>query len=1763
MSYRKVLSFALPALFLTNTVLYGAELSVGDVTMLSGATADVVVSGTVANEITFGLTLIVEITPRVGNVGTVTFTSSPPIDIAQVGDSWPGAGTFSGFDTDSPGFSSTLNAAVDDDGRFLCDTPVSFSGALAKFPIIASSTAVGVWDVVLSTSFGDSLWECGATTLLAGTVTVSSAECVIDTDCDDLVACTDDTCSTGSCVFSANDLNCVDDTVFCNGPEVCDAVLGCFSSGDPCQPGEFCNEVASSCDACVVDGDCNDGVGCTVETCVGGSCVPTAVDANCPNDGLFCNGLESCDLILDCVSSGSPCLAGEICDEANDLCTGCTLDPECDDGDVCTDDVCNAGLCENTNNTSPCDDGLFCTATDLCSGGICVGSGDFCSPQLCDEANDTCVLANASLTAADLNLAQGATGELVVTGAIAGDSTFGVTIVAEVVTRPGNSGTVSFTLSPPSDIAQLGDPWPGAGTFNVFDTDSPGFSATLNASIDDDGSFLGAPVTFAGPLTGFGVVASGDAAGVWDVQLSTIAQDSTWEGVTTLLTSGTVTVLPTAGFSVASLAMPPASIVDVVVSGVIDGDTTSSASILLEIVGRAGNVGTLEFTALNDILEIGNPWDAAGTFSAFDVGAPGFSTALNGTVHGTFNPVPLVFSGDLSAFPVQASLGADGVWDLMLTTFAGDSTWDGVVTGLVGGTVTVTAGACLVDLDCDDADVCTDDVCVAGVCENNNNSVLCDDANPCTENDVCAAGVCAGSPTPDGNVCDDLDSCNVGETCLGGICQGALPTDCSGAGDDCNVASCDPLGAEGNCDTFVAVADGTVCDDADRCNVGETCQTGVCVGGAPIDCIPANDQCNTASCDFLGTEGNCDILTPVLDGTICDDGVACNVGEACLSGVCSGGAAPDCSGAGGQCNVASCDPAGLEGNCTILNPVSDGTVCDDGDRCIIGETCQAGVCLSGGSVDCSAVGDQCNIATCDTLGLEGNCDVLAPANEGTACDDSDLCTQNDACSSGTCVGSAIDCSFLDDACNLGICDVSNGTCRTTPFNDGGVCDDGFACTTNDVCLSGLCSGTLVGGSSVDLEWVPSTQIVQVGQVFRLDLVAKSGTCVSVSISSIDAVLGWDPFFLAFAGRADTGPFPWSISTFPNDSGLDGLNSPFDGVTLDNDGDAMYQAFANFEVGAPITPGGLVVTSFDFRALDGTVGTQVAVVPQLGLFSNTRVLGAGAIAGVDITGTLGSASLQIEECVVGLDCNDGNECTNDTCVAGVCTNVNNVLPCDDGLFCTVPDVCSNGVCVGGSDPCLAPFLCSEPLGACVQCLSAGDCDDGNLCTNNVCDAFGACQFVNNTITCDDGLFCTAVDTCSGGACVGAGDACPGAACDETADQCVECLGDLDCDDGNVCTDDVCIGNACQITNNTAVCDDNQFCTAVDLCVNGVCMGGIDPCVAPTLCSEEFDACVECLGDADCDDGNPCTTDMCVSTICNRPNNTLPCDDGTFCTATDTCSGGFCVGSGDSCPGELCDETNSRCVACFTVADCADDGVACTDNACQDGVCVFPPNDALCGDGLFCNGPETCNNVAGCLGAVSPCDDPALCVEANDSCGCQQPMVVAEGPRYIQVTPRPGNTEVALRVTGVDPEVACVSLWVQADGTLGPDPVFKRPGGVNGWQVAHVRGLEVIPSTTYTVEAQCETGVGLAFSASSNATTWLWADSSNSGAPIDISDVLLIIERFQGVLTNVSLYAVDLWGSFEPCLPQGTIEIADALRAIDAFTGLPFPCDVPCP
>lgn len=123
------------------------------------------------------------------------------------------------------------------------------------------------------------------------------------------------------------------------------------------------------------------------------------------------------------------------------------------------------------------------------------------------------------LSAVDVHMPAGGMAEVWIIGKIAQQESIGVTILARIEEQQESIGSVTYTLAPPVDIAQRGDPWPGTGTFSALDTNALGLSPTLNGSVDDNGTFQPAVTDYSGPLVSFPITASSDAAGVWDIRL--------------------------------------------------------------------------------------------------------------------------------------------------------------------------------------------------------------------------------------------------------------------------------------------------------------------------------------------------------------------------------------------------------------------------------------------------------------------------------------------------------------------------------------------------------------------------------------------------------------------------------------------------------------------------------------------------------------------------------------------------------------------------------------------------------------------------------------------------------------------------------------------------------------------------------------------------------------------------------------------------------------------------------------------------------------------------------------------------------------------------------------------------------------------------------------------------------------------------------------------------------------------------------------------
>ncbi len=978
-----------------------------------------------------------------------------------------------------------------------------------------------------------------------------------------------------------------------------------------------------------------------------------------------------------------------------------------------------------------------------------------------------------------------------------------------------------------------------------------------------------------------------------------------------------------------------------------------------------------------------------------------------------------------------------------------------------------------------------------------NNGSACDDGDPCMVNDSCSDGVCVGTtknctglnsectvgvcnattgdcealPANEDALCDDGDLCTVSDFCTNGVCAG-VATDCTGLDGECTVGVCNP--GSGLCEVSAA-SEGQACSDGDLCSIGDACSNGVCLGDG-VDCSGLDDDCNVGACN--ASTGLCEAV-PVNDGGGCDDGDLCTTNDTCSGGVCNAQAV-DCSGLDDACLAGVCNPG--SGVCETA-PANEGNSCDDGDNCTTGDACSNGLCITD-AVDCSGLDDACLTGVCNSD--TGQCETL-PANEGVACDDGNNCTANDACSNGVCSAVAIDCTGLDDSCIVGVCNPGTGTCETAPANEGGACDDGVNCTTGDACSNGLCLADTVDCSGLDDACNVGTCNEGFGTC-ESSPANESETCDDLDLCTInDACTNGTCTGVAKDCSSLDGPCTVGVC---NGSTGECEALPANEGLLCDDGDLC--TVSDF-----CTNGVCEGVSVDCTLLDGECSTGVcnpstgaceaaSINEGLGCDDGDLCTVDDTCAGGTCAGSTVDCSSLDDDCLAGTCnpstgaceavsvnegglCDDGDLCTitdactngvcvgavvdcsglDDTCVVGACnpsTGSCESLPaneggaCDDGVNCTVNDACTNGVCesepldCSGLDDACNVGTCNESLGTCdaTPANEGGSCDDLDPCTENDSCASGICagtpkdcspldgactagacngttgeceaQPINEGNTCDDGDLCTILDACTNGVCEGAVQDCSG-----LSDAC------------NVGACNAGTGQ-CEIApaNDGGGCDDGDLCTTLDACTNGVCVGSSVDCSSLDdqcligACNPSTGVCesVSANEGGGCSDGDLCTTnDTCSIGLCEGTfvdcsglddacnlgvcvtstgfceqvavNEAGGCDDGDLCTENDACAGGLCEGSlvdcsslDGMCQTGMCDGGTGQCVA-----QLADDGTSCNDgDQCTDGdECV---SGSCAGTPADCSGLDDQCNVGACNGSTGECE----AVPANEGQVC---------------------------------------------------------------------------------------------------------------------------------------------------------------------------------
>ena len=364
---------------------------------------------------------------------------------------------------------------------------------------------------------------------------------------------------------------------------------------------------------------------------------------------------------------------------------------------------------------------------------------------------------------------------------------------------------------------------------------------------------------------------------------------------------------------------------------------------------------------------------------------------------------------------------------------------------------------------CDDGNTCTvNDYYVSGDCVGGQ-ALTCDDGNPDTADTCDPNSGCVYTPThkgwADGTPCNDGNRCTVNDNYKNGVCIGGPALPCNDGNPD-TVDTCDRISGCVFTLPGRGPADGTPCEDGNLCTINDYYKNGVCIGGQINSCDDGNPA-TVDTCDQI--RGAC-VHTATgrgpIDGTPCEDGNLCTINDHYENRICVGGKVMSCDD-GNPETVDTCDQN--RGACihtaTRRGPF-DGTPCDDGDQCTVNDYYEDGVCRGGQVLSC----DDGKPSTADTCDPDSGC-VFTPLRwmwpDGTPCNDGDQCTVNDYYEDGVCRGGQVLSCNDGNPDTADSCDPNSGCVFTLLRRgppDGTPCEDGNLCTVNDFYESGVCFG---------------------------------------------------------------------------------------------------------------------------------------------------------------------------------------------------------------------------------------------------------------------------------------------------------------------------------------------------------------------------------------------------------------------------------------------------------------------------------------------------------------------------------------------------------------------------------------------------------------------------------------------------------------------------------------------------------------------------------
>lgn len=894
----------------------------------------------------------------------------------------------------------------------------------------------------------------------------------------------------------------------------------------------------------------------------------------------------------------------------------------------------------------------------------------------------------------------------------------------------------------------------------------------------------------------------------------------------------------------------------------------------------------------------------------------------------------------------------------------------------------------------------------------------CNDGLHCTQNDVvqsdgscrgtpvdcspystvCSSSACSelamgctSTPVPDYMACSSVDAASY---CIGGVCTHTTPPNCSTLNTQCLDYTL--IAATGECVSSPRFLQS--CNDSNVCTIGDFCGVdGVCYPGTII--LDCNDD-NPCTDDYCHTDAGC-VHTQVAGCTsINSQPPACNTLYDCPEVVCTSR----------SCNNNACTYTAL----------SQGSRCSDGNACNGEEYCVGnGVCVSIFQPICDD-GNPCTSDFCDpSLGC-----VFAPLTD-VACDDRNPCTLNDTCIVGTCTGVETECLANTD-CLTRTCNAVDGeaVCTYLPVRLGkscapvvanlceveGVCDQWGDCSTIDRtcqppidCVSSYACDSLTGGCNPVYE--PNDQPCRVDDLCHTSFCDGQGACI------VDNA--------------------FTVTCPPkNQCQLEGVCASETGECHDR-----------FKDNGVACDDGDACTHNDVCTYGECIGEVAQNCPSIGPCQKQGV--CNKLNGVCSyenypdnypCTTLNNSCVEMSVCLSGT-CSVlvPVRCEERPCHTSYCDPLHGCLyvpddgaACDDLNECTSNTTCSSGVCGGGmQSDCFNEIICGQsycspnygcllsvandcaactntsdcPYYACKQAtcfngtcsyvpddLALNDCNDGQAANGEEHCYLGTCM-LGTPPSCDDDNPCTADSydyagqrcvhepLSSGSSCLqGTSDLC---ALEAQCDAQGNCLTQQSrpCDDSNPCR----VSTGCNPStglctylqlDDASACNSKDSCSDHAKCYNGVCnvVDYVD-CHTTGWCSSST-YCIEGEG-------------VCAPTIYN---DDLPCSDNNDCTVGDTCNSAFmCIpGEYSPCQERLLEDPQCQALLCSndTAATCTvvnlDDQTPCF-TGIQRGpcsgsdVCLTGRCTRLFNAGFVCREADQ-----------SGCDVEEVCVHDYDYC-----------------------------------------------------------------------------------------------------------------------------------------------------------------------------------